>query len=549
MPKESGAESGGARSSPAGVGRDAANEVDGAFGRLIASGETSLREHARTALALQQERERYAGLFDFAPEAYVVTDRRGKITEANRAAEHLFGRAQRYLVGKSLPAFVEEADRRSLRTNLARAARLDVPAPWEMRVRRRGGASVEVAATAAPIYQDGGVEGLRWLLRDITAQKRDAAEIRRLNAELEAIVAEQSTELGSVRARLEAVVEQMPVGVLIMDADTEQFVLANRRMSEIWRHDFGSVGEVAEFRRNRQFRLDGRPMQESDWPVSRALRTGRTVPPEICEFVRGDGTRGFLEASAAPVRDRHGRVTGAVAMLEDVTERHSREQAEREFVTNAAHELQTPLAAITSAVEVLQAGAKEIPAHRDRFIGHVEREAKRLTRLSRALLVLARAQTGSESPRRELLPLEPVLRQTAAALRPADGVSVTVDCPGDLALIANLELVTQVLDSLGHNAAKFTREGSIAFRARQDDRGCVQVEVADTGPGIAPRERARIFERFYRGVEGNGDGFGLGLAIVKAAVEVMGGSVALDSRDGRGTVIRLRLPGATLVEP
>ena len=88
-------------------------------------------------------------------------------------------------------------------------------------------------------------------------------------------------------------------------------------------------------------------------------------------------------------------------------------------MTNAAHELQTPIAAITSAIEVLQAGAKERRADRDRFLAHIERATDRLARLTRALLVLARAQTRDESPRQELIEVEPVPRSLAECSPPS----------------------------------------------------------------------------------------------------------------------------------
>src|SRR5207302_6082312 len=100
-------------------------------------------------------------------------------------------------------------------------------------------------------------------------------------------------------------------------------------------------------------------------------------------------------------------------VLDDLSEEERRELAEREFVTNAAHELRTPLTTIIGAVEVLQAGAKEHPAERDRFLAHIEREAARLARLAHALLSLARAHAGEEHPRLEPTLLEPLLREVA----------------------------------------------------------------------------------------------------------------------------------------
>ena len=89
------------------------------------------------------------------------------------------------------------------------------------------------------------------------------------------------------------------------------------------------------------------------------------------------------------------------------------ESPEEQFVTNAAHELQSPLTAIVSAIEVLQAGAKDTP-QRDIFLDHIEQAAARLVRLTRALLVLSRAQTLTEAPKTELVALEPLLSDVAA---------------------------------------------------------------------------------------------------------------------------------------
>ncbi len=100
----------------------------------------------------------------------------------------------------------------------------------------------------------------------------------------------------------------------------------------------------------------------------------------------------------------------ALLVIDDLTEQERRELAEREFVSNAAHELRTPLTTIIGAVEVLQAGAKDDPDQRDRFLTHIEREARRLARLARAMLTLARAHSGQEQPR-----VEPVVAGASAA--------------------------------------------------------------------------------------------------------------------------------------
>jgi two-component system, OmpR family, sensor histidine kinase TctE len=222
------------------------------------------------------------------------------------------------------------------------------------------------------------------------------------------------------------------------------------------------------------------------------------------------------------------------------------ETVERDFVTNAAHELQSPLASIISAIEVLQAGAKDGP-ERDIFLEHIEQASDRLNRLVRSMLVLARAQSGIERPREELIAIGPVLKEIAAGLNVTPGVEVRVSCPHGAALVSNRELVEQALMNLAENAAKHTTEGVIELAARASETATVLV-VSDTGPGIPAPERAHVFERFYRGSSQVAEGFGLGLAIVHAAATSLGAELELESAPGEGTVVRLRFPGtATLV--
>lgn len=234
----------------------------------------------------------------------------------------------------------------------------------------------------------------------------------------------------------------------------------------------------------------------------------------------------------------------AVLVVRDVSEQERRERAEREFVTNAAHELRTPLAAISSSVEVLQGGAKEIPEDRDRFLDHIEREAARLSRLARALLVLARAQTNQEQPRREPVLLQPILDDVAAGLQVGDDVSVQVSCPADLAALSDPDLVEQTVVNLAANAAKHTEAGSISLAAREGHGSRVVIEIRDTGSGIPTREQERVFDRFFRGDAGDAEGFGLGLAIVRQSVRALGGKVSVRSRAGVGTTVEVMLPAA-----
>jgi signal transduction histidine kinase len=231
----------------------------------------------------------------------------------------------------------------------------------------------------------------------------------------------------------------------------------------------------------------------------------------------------------------------AILVVTDISERERRERAEREFVANAAHELRTPLAAIVGSIDVLQAGAKNDPGERDEFLDVIARQAARLGRLSRALLVLARAQTHQETLKLEPIELRPLLERAASDLRPAAGVTVEVDCPPALMVLAQDELLEQVVSALAANAAKYTEAGVIRLSAASL-RGTVAVQVSDTGPGMDSDALDRVFDRFYRGErERSSEGFGLGLAIVREAVRAIGGVVEIEPEPGKGTTVRVLL--------
>lgn len=259
----------------------------------------------------------------------------------------------------------------------------------------------------------------------------------------------------------------------------------------------------------------------------------------------GDTIRASLKAGStyvvALLPPASGSDTGVV-VLTDVTEQERRERAEREFVTNAAHELRTPLAAIASAVEVLQGGAKESAAERDRFLAVVERQTGRLTRLANALLTLARAQTRSEPVRLEPVRLEPLV----AELAEGSGGPIEVELRGDdLAASAHLDLLLQTLENLTVNALKHAPGARVTIRVAPVGADFVKIEVIDTGPGMTHSERQRALDRFYQaGSASELDGFGLGLPIAREAVSAMGGTLRIESTPGGGTTVSIVLPHA-----
>jgi signal transduction histidine kinase len=172
----------------------------------------------------------------------------------------------------------------------------------------------------------------------------------------------------------------------------------------------------------------------------------------------------------------------------------------------------------------------------------IERQTTRLIRLRRALLMLARAQTGQESLDLEPVQVRPLLEEIAATAVTEPGPAIVVDCDDDVVVLARAELLEQILFGLTDNAIRHSNATTITLRGRLVGREA-QLDVADDGIGVPPGSRDRLFDRFYQGLDRT-SGFGLGLAVVRESVRALGGTVRVDSVVDEGTTIVIRLTAA-----
>ena len=277
-----------------------------------------------------------------------------------------------------------------------------------------------------------------------------------------------------------------------------------------------------------------------------------------------------LSARTAVLRDAGGAAIGALAVLRDVTELRRLEGVRREFVANVSHELKTPIAAIKAAVETLvdpdaPAAAQRVdPEAAARFLPMVARHADRLDAIIEDLLALARLEDPAARPELTVDWVAPVLAAAADACRPAAAeAGVELELQAQPGLLARMQpnLVEQAVTNLIENAVKYAAAGGWVGVDAEADGPRVLVRVRDRGPGIDARHLPRLFERFYRadasrtrppGNPGNpgspaspgaAGGTGLGLSIVRHVAEACGGSVAVASEVGEGTVFTLTLRG------
>jgi len=263
----------------------------------------------------------------------------------------------------------------------------------------------------------------------------------------------------------------------------------------------------------------------------------------------GGGTW-LMHVTLTPIYRRDRTISGAIAVLHDVTEQEQLERSRREFVANVSHELRTPLTTIKSYVEALDDGALEEPELAKRFVGVIRAESNRMIRLVNDLLHLSRLDSNQERLRPTEVNVREMLEEVSDRFsfqmqQKGIGGSVLIEDGIETAWF-DRDQIDQVLDNLMSNAIKYTQEGGhIEISARKPTPDTVSISVKDNGIGIPEKDQARIFERFYRVDKArsrNMGGTGLGLSIAREIIKAHGGTIELESELNRGTTVTFTLP-------
>ena len=261
--------------------------------------------------------------------------------------------------------------------------------------------------------------------------------------------------------------------------------------------------------------------------------------------VRMERAGRILQLLGDPVL-RDGETAGAVLVLLDVTEREQAEQMRREFTANVSHELKTPLTSISGMAEIMKDGLVKQEDVRG-FAADIYQESQRLIRLVEDILHLSRLDEGGGGLERQEIDLLDLARTVEDRLQStAKQHQVELELTGDHAAVQGLpSVVEEMVYNLCDNAIKYNRPGGKASVQVEDGADAVTVTVSDTGIGIPPEDRERVFERFYRVDKSHSKaigGTGLGLSIVKHGAALHNARVELDSAPGKGTTVRLRFP-------
>ena len=275
------------------------------------------------------------------------------------------------------------------------------------------------------------------------------------------------------------------------------------------------------------------------------------------EFVLSVPIERVLRAHVASVERPALDGAAAILTLHDVTELKRSEQMRADFVANAGHELKTPLAALIGFIETLLGPAREDAAARERFLGIMNEQARRMARLVDDLLSLSRIELNEHVAPTGRVALAPLIDEVARGLElraAGRDIRIVRSVPGDLpAVVGEPDELAQIFQNLLDNAVKYARPHSdVAVTGAVDPAHdaatrLVSIAVADQGEGIASEHLPRLTERFYRVDTARSrqlGGTGLGLAIVKHILNRHRGRLDIASKAGEGSIFTVWLPAA-----
>ena len=352
-------------------------------------------------------------------------------------------------------------------------------------------------------------------------------------------------------ARLEQILESMPIGVYVMDAEgrptfANRYALAMR----------GSGPETALVRPYGLYVAGTeQPYPDSKHPLFRALAGESSMVADM-EF-RPRAQPGEpapkpipIEISGSPVFDERGRVAYGLVAFYDISERKKIERMKDEFISVVSHELRTPLASIQGAIGLLENGVLGDLGPEALEMARIAGDgSRRLLRLVNDLLDIQKLESSSPSLHPGPLQLAPILERVVAASKPyATTLSIRVELDDEAAgvkVLADADRLAQVVQNLVSNALKYTPPGERVRVAAARRAGRVRVAVEDRGPGVPEAFRKRLFQKFSQADASDArqkTGTGLGLAICRAIVEKLGGTIAYEPHPDGGARFYFELP-------
>ncbi|MDD5237418.1 MAG: PAS domain S-box protein [Candidatus Omnitrophica bacterium] len=527
--------------------------------RIILLAIEDITERKLSENMLKESEERYRRAFETSLDGLLLIDKQtGNIVNTNPAASKMLGYSDKDLLGKSLQDVGVLKGAMDFKKDLEKIERAELVSYKDVPITTKAGKHID-----ADIYLIDRAKVAQCNIRDITERKETEVGLEKTRKELETT----KTSEDSAREFAESLINTVREPLISLDQDL-RVVSVSRSFYEFFKvKPEETVGQLIYDLGNKQ------------WDIPKLRELLETILPQKATFNNYEVEHDFatigkriMLLNARQIERGMGKERIILLAIEDITERREIEKglekahkelqelavelkrttrAKSEFLANMSHELRTPLNSINGFSEVLYDETfGPLNEKQKKYVNNILTSGKHLLLLINQILDMAKVESGKMKLALSSLPMKSLLNEISLLV--ADMVSkkkidMSLEIAEDLPNIEGDELkVREILYNLLSNAAKFTSEGGkIGMRAKRADSE-IEIEVWDTGAGIAPENIGKIFEGFFRvdtPYSRVTEGTGLGLPLSKKLVELHGGSFVVESEGlNKGTQVRFTLP-------
>ncbi len=532
-------------------------KADGNVGGIVAFTE-DITEHKQIELALRESEQKFRLAFSNANTGMCLVDLEGRLFQVNDKMCEIFGYSKSQLEGMSVNdlAFTEDSTL-SPEYILMAVEGIRENTTFEKRYIHQQGHIIHAQVASSLVHDEHG-QPLYFIsqVQDITARKKAEAELHRHQNDLQALIEERTRELVTREQLIRTVMEVLPVGIWITDA---QGIIGfgNDAAHRIWEGSL-YVGPEQYHEYKAWWVANGKRIKTEEWGAARAIRDGETSIDELIEIECFDGSHKIILNSAIPLRDPSDLITGTVIVNQDITDLKRVEQdlvqardaaevaskAKSAFLANMSHEIRTPMNAILGLTHFLRQDRPN-PRQMDR-LNKIDAAARHLLSIINDILDFSKIEAGRLELEKVNFSLDSIfdyVRSLVAGPAQAKGLTVKLN-PGDVPnwLLGDPTRLRQALLNFATNAIKFTDRGVILLSSRlvrsDGESLLVRFEVRDTGMGIASEVLTKLFAEFEQADSSTTrkhGGTGLGLAITKRLAGLMGGDAGAESIPGVGS--------------
>jgi PAS domain S-box-containing protein len=500
-----------------------------------------ITDRKKSELQLLESEQRYKSLFEYNPSSVFSLDLEGHFLAVNSQLADLTGYTRDELIGKSVIPFIDPAEL-SRTLEHVEAVKRGQPRSYEISIVHKDGRRVAVNATNIPIVVDNRIVGMYGIARDITERKRYIEQIEKLSYEHALILNSVSEGIFGLDLQGRAMFIN-PAGAAMLGFDSDEW---------IGNFYLGTIQQALP---------DGSHILSGESPLFQAISDGRSHHSTEAVFWRKDGSSFLAAYRVTPLFDK-GERKGTVVVFQNITNekeiiraKESAEQADRaksEFLAIMSHELRTPMNGIIGMTDLLlDTGLDE---EQRSFAEIISRSSDSLLHILNEILDFSKIEAGKMEISHEPISIPSILEGVLELFVPkasAKNVVLTGSIDANIPPIINGDGVKlrQILVNLIGNAVKFTDIGTISVTvepliAEERDGLIVSFIVKDTGIGISSDNQNRLFQSFsqlHPAINRKYGGTGLGLSICKKLVELMGGTIGVDSSEGTGSIFYFTL--------